>query len=71
MAGVLFNLSVHCKTVFSLPDEKDVCLVEKHCHICPWKVMEPSVYGLIDAVFLLWLCAVGQCFSFWTKQMGT
>ena len=28
--------------MFSLSDEKDVLLVQQHCHICPWKVVEPS-----------------------------
>jgi hypothetical protein len=42
MARAEFNLNAHCRTVFSLLDEKDVHLMSKHYPICSVKLYNES-----------------------------
>ena len=38
VAGALFNLNAHCRTAFSLWDEKNIHSLGQHCPTCPLKV---------------------------------
>lgn len=42
-AGELLSLSVHCETVFSRLDDKDVYLMGR-CPVCPLKIKPELVY---------------------------
>lgn len=38
VAGALFNLTTHCRTAFSLWDEKNIHSLGQHCPTCLLKV---------------------------------
>jgi hypothetical protein len=38
VAGALFNLNAHCRTLFSLLDKKGIHLIGECCPVCPLKV---------------------------------